>query len=219
MEILYPRAIHSDPSGAANQSVTVLVNCSVATAGREVFMTTLQELLEAFRCSPGTIGSDVFEREAGEVIHLTIAQRFSTLADHEAWLQSDAFIQWKSRVAPAQTQPVHRYYGMEVIFGASVTSDAPPRWKMFVILTISAIPISWALSHWFGQTLAAISPLTGALMTSQVMVALMNYVMTPLLSRIFDSWLQPSPGKKASGSKKQSHISDPVRVSHSKNSG
>ena len=172
----------------------------VVPAEREVpFVATLKGLLEAFDRFPGTSGSAVFRRESGEEVEFSILKRFSSRNAHDAWLASSEFARWRAEVAPATPTPEHvrRYSGMEAFFVSSRAPDAPPRWKMAVVLFFAVLPMSLAMSRWVAPALAHLSLFTGSLITSVAMVLAMTYAVVPLLTRIFQPWLQATGPSRA----------------------
>lgn len=194
MEILYPLPALSGSEPVVESGITLLVNHTVSTDRRPAFLDALKELLKSFEQAKGANGYKVFEKEDGSVSQITILQRFASTADHEAWLASEDFARWKSAVTPLNSTlgGVKSYSGIAALFAAGQAPDAPPRWKMAVVLFIAVFPLSLGLSHWFGKALASTPPLIGALISSPIMVMLMTYVMVPILTKIFSRWLQPS---------------------------
>ena len=197
MELLYPLPA---PGSAAETggSVTVLVNRVVPRAEEEAFTAVLQELLRGFDRFPGTAGSRLFRRPLGGGVEISILQHFASQSDHDAWLASPEFARWRSEVAPPVPMPdhIHRYSGMESFFVSSKAPDAPPRWKMAVLLLLVVYPLSLALSTWGGPVLDSLPVLAGTFITSVVMVWLMTYVLVPILTNVFQFWLQPESSPK-----------------------
>ena len=200
MNLLYPVSSSSQiENSSGGASVTVLVTRAVPASEEAAFAATLKELLEAFGRFPGTSGSVVFRRESGGEVEFSILKRFASEAVHDAWLASPDFASWRDAVAPATPTPGHvrRYSGMDAFFVSAKAPDAPPRWKMAVVLFLAVLPMSLAMSHWAAPLLAHVSLLTGSLVTSVVMVLAMTYAVVPLLTRIFQPWLQPRAGAGA----------------------
>ena len=195
MELLYPVSSHPPrdkaPGGA---SVTALVNRRVSSDEEPAFRSTLEGLLEEFGRVPGASGCLVFRREAGEEVEFSILQRFATEKDHDAWLASAGFARWRAAMAPPTPTPdhVHRYSGMDAFFVDARAPDAPPRWKMAVVLLVAVYPMSLAVAHWLAPALARVSLFTGALITSVIMVVSMTWLVVPLLTKLFEPWLQPA---------------------------
>ncbi|HRJ72313.1 MAG TPA: antibiotic biosynthesis monooxygenase [Terrimicrobiaceae bacterium] len=174
-------------------SVSVLVNRTVSTMNEKPFLETLEKLLAAFDAFPGTLGSKVFRRTAGRDVEYSIVQRFARESDHENWLASPEFAEWQRRMAPPEPAPDHvrRYVGLEALFVSAAAPDAPPKWKMAIILMIAVLPMSMAMSHWGAPVLARVSVFWGSLATSVLMVVTMTYALVPLLTAVFQKWLRP----------------------------
>lgn len=194
METLRPLPSFS-PVGQAveNGPVTVLVNRTVPAEQEKAFCAALKELLREFDGFPGTSGSMVFRREAAGGVEFSILQQFAGKAEHAEWAGSPGFSRWRSEVAPPAPAPGHvqRYSGMEAFFVSAQAPEAPPRWKMAVLLMFAVYPLSLFLSIWGAPLLALLPVLAGTLLTSVFMVLLMTYVLVPLLTKIFQKWLQP----------------------------
>lgn len=196
MELLYP-VRSTSPDGAVSGSgpVTVLVNRAIAAPGEKAFLASLIELLQEFDAFPGSSGSMVFRRETGDEVEFSILQRFATSAAHDAWLASPGFARWRSVVAPVTPTPghVHRYSGMESFFVTAQAPDAPPRWKMVLLLLVAVYPVSLGVATWLAPALARVSLLAGTFLTSVLMVLTMTYVLVPILTKVFQGWLAPAP--------------------------
>jgi len=191
METLRP--LHIGGRDAKSNAVTVLINRTVPATQGNVFLGTLKDLLRDFDRFPGTSGSMVFRQEAAGSVEFSILQQFAGKAEHDAWVGSPGFSRWCREVAPPKPTPghVHRYAGMEAFFVSAQAPDAPPRWKMAVLLMIAVYPPSLVLSIWGAPALARLPVLAGTFLTSVLMVFLMTYVLVPILTKLFQSWLQP----------------------------
>ena len=197
MELLYPLPeTGADP--ATDGSVTVLVSRKVLQADEKAFMDALKVRLRDFDRFPGTAGSRIFRRQSGDGVEFSILQHFVSQAGHDAWLTSPQFARWREEVAPPVPTPghVHRYSGMESFFVSAKAPDAPLRWKMVLLLLLVVYPLSLAISTWGAPVLASLPVLLGTLLTSVFMVWLMTYVLVPILTRVFQSWLQPKGSPK-----------------------
>ncbi len=177
----------------------MLVHCSVGFSDEAAFLDELRGLLDRFNQFPGTRGAKVFRGKNEDSVEISVLQRFATKADHEAWLNSSEFMQWRTLVEPyaATTGHVRRYTGMESLFVSAAAPDAPPRWKMALLLLLAVYPLSILMSAWLAPILATVPILLGALLTSLVMVWLMTYVLVPALTRCFQQWLTPVDSKRS----------------------
>jgi hypothetical protein len=180
-----------DPDSTGGIPVTVLVNRVVPAEREAAFVVTLKRLLEEFAHFPGTSGSVVFRRESGPEAEFSILKRFSSETAHDAWLASPELARWRAEVTPATPTPGHvrRYSGMDLFFVSAKAPDAPPRWKMAVVLLFAVLPMSLAMSRWVVPALAHVSLFTGSLVTSVAMVLAMTYAVVPLLTKLFQPWL------------------------------
>jgi uncharacterized protein len=191
--------LSADPETTGGIPVTVLVNRAVPAKQEATFVVTLKELLAEFGRFPGTSGSMVFRRESVEQVEFSILMRFCSEKAHDTWRASPELARWRAEVAPATPTPGHvrRYSGMEAFFVSAKAPDAPPRWKMAVVLLFAVLPMSLAMSRWVAPALAHLSLFTGSLVTSVVMVLAMTYAVVPLLTKLFQPWLQATAPSRA----------------------
>ena len=173
--------------------MTILVNCTTPSAQEASFLAVLEELLKEFDHFPGTDGHGIFQNSGGVNVDFSILQRFTGESAHKAWLASPAFARWRKAVAPSVPTPGHvrRYSGMDAFFVSSRAPDAPPRWKMALLLVAAVYPLSFAISEWGSPFLARSPAWLGALATSVIMTVLMTYFLIPGLTRLFQGWLTP----------------------------
>lgn len=192
METLIPIEIPGEQEPPSTGSgLTALIRRSVAPSQSAAFLAALKRQAESFARLHPQATMKVFRsaRESG-ALEITIIQHFATQADHDAWVNSAGFQAWRSEIAPPESGSVTKYVGLQSLF--STGSDGPPRWKMAALLILAVYPMSLAISEWFAPALAHIPTLLGTLVTSVVIVWMMTYVITPLLTTIFARWLKGS---------------------------
>lgn len=192
METLIPIEIPGQKDSPSDGSgLTALIRRSVDSPESASFLAALQRQAETFSRLHPQATMKVFRcaRESG-ALEITIIQHFPTQAEHDAWVNSEEFQSWRDEIAPPESGSVTKYVGMQALFANG--SDGPPRWKMAVLLIFAVYPMSLAISEWFAPALAHIPTLLGTLITSVVIVWMMTYVITPLLTTIFARWLNGS---------------------------
>ncbi len=197
MEIFHPLANDANAGETADvEAMTILVHCVVPASGETAFLDLLRERLAEFDRFPGTEGHMIFKRAGEGNVEISILQRFSEKAAHDAWQASPEFARWRGAVAPDVPIPGHvrRYTGMESFFVSAQAPDAPPRWKMAVLLLGAVFPMSFAMSEWGAPALAHLPTLAGSFATSILMVWLMTYLLVPALTKLFHRWLTPDKG-------------------------
>lgn len=189
METLIPIEIPGQQeTPSPNAGVTALIRRSVDASQSADFLQTLKSHAEVFSRLHPQASMRVFRgTRTGGGLELTIIQHFSTQADHDAWVSSPEFKGWREEIAPPESGSVTKYVGMQALFANG--SEGPPRWKMAILLIFAVYPMSLAISEWFAPALAHIPTLLGTLITSVVIVWMMTYVITPLLTTLFARWL------------------------------
>ncbi|RZU32072.1 antibiotic biosynthesis monooxygenase [Blastococcus saxobsidens] len=183
-------------SATGADGITVVVAREVATGREAEFHAWVEELPTAAQRFPGHLGSGLREpAPEGSVWH--VVYRFDSperLAAWEGSAQREELLQHGSEFV--RTVAVRRLDGMDAWFAAPGGPPArPPRWKTFVMTATVILVLQVLLS-------AALRPLVGdwpqVARTAAVivpLVALMTWVVMPLLSRSLASWLYRSgPG-------------------------
>lgn len=190
MDTLYPIEI-PDREDSSASGVTVLIRRNVDSAASSSFLAALQRQAETFsRLHPRATMKAFRSGAEHGILEITIVQHFATQEDHDAWFRSAEFQAWRDEIAPPESGSVTKYVGMQALFASK--GDGPPRWKMAALLILAVYPMSLAISEWFAPALAHIPTLLGTLITSVVIVWMMTYVITPLLTTIFARWLNGS---------------------------
>ncbi|GAT33070.1 antibiotic biosynthesis monooxygenase (ABM) superfamily enzyme [Terrimicrobium sacchariphilum] len=192
METLIPIEIPGQQeSPSPNAGVTALIRRQVESSESVAYLEALKLHAESFSRLHPRASMKVFRSTAASgQLEITIIQHFPTQTDHDEWVNSPEFQSWREEIAPPESGSVTKYVGMQALFTNG--SDGPPRWKMAVLLIFAVYPMSLAISEWFAPALARIPTLLGTLITSVVIVWMMTYVITPLLTALFARWLNAS---------------------------
>lgn len=164
--------------------------------GKEVeFEDSLRDFIRRSLEHEGTTGAHLLhpsaasaEREYG------ILRSFRSQAARDAFYDSDLFAEWQAEVAPlVEGEPTRRPLdALEGLF-CDQPSAAPPKWKMAVIIWMGVFPsvVVWRVI--LAPVLAEVLPsLVFSGVLSACVVVTLTWVVTPLLTRLFQPWLHPS---------------------------
>lgn len=149
---------------------------------------------------PGHLGISTF-RPAKPGDPYVLVYKFDTGEHLDAWLRSEERAEWVAR-ADDMTEgrfEAQQHSGLESWFtlpGRNVVAP-PPRWKMAIVTTLAVWPSSMLLGGVFRRALGFLPGPIVSLVVTTVMVALLTWVVMPLLTRVLARWLFP-PERRSS---------------------
>jgi antibiotic biosynthesis monooxygenase (ABM) superfamily enzyme len=130
------------------------------------------------------------EREYG------ILRTFAGEAERDAFYASPVFRAWDEKARTlTEGEPVYRQlHGLEAWFRAP--QGPPPRWKMGVVTLLGVYPTSLFLTLTIGNAMQAWPLAASSLAFAACMVALLTWVVMPLVTRVLRGWLHSPPAKQ-----------------------
>lgn len=119
-----------------------------------------------------------------------ILRTFAGEAERDAFYESSMFKAWEKRArALTEGEPDYRQlHGLEAWFRSP---DPPPRWKMAACTLLGVFPTSTLLGLTIGPVTRGWPFPSGTLVFSILMVALLTWVVMPLVTRLLHPWLHP----------------------------
>jgi len=176
---------------SAGKQVTVVIRHRIRPGKEkdmEAWIRGITGLLQTF---PGSQGFHVVRPTNPLNLEYLILIRFDTLSHLEHWENSPGRLDWIAKLQPLLARPSsrERHCGLEVWFDAPADPGGPPRYKVVVVTLVGLYPLALLI-----QTTAAYLlgdwpiPLRTAI-TAACTAALMIYLVMPLLSRWFASYL------------------------------
>ncbi|HTI69167.1 MAG TPA: antibiotic biosynthesis monooxygenase [Candidatus Limnocylindria bacterium] len=165
--------------------------------GREAeFQQALREFFQESFAHGGVLGTHLIAPPPGsDSREYGILRTFSDEAERDAFYKSAMFETWETRARTlTEGEPVYRQmHGLEAWFRAS--EGRPPRWKMAAATLVGVYPTSLFLSVTVGAWVHTWPSLARSLVFAVSMVALLTWVVMPLVTRLLHRWLNPSPSK------------------------
>ena len=158
------------------------------------FQEALREFLGTSFDHPTVLGASMLTPPPGsENREYGILRAFANEADRDAFYQSELFKAWEERAQTmTEGEPVYRQlHGLEAWFRSP---NPPPRWKMATATAVGVYPTSLLLGETVGRwTHSWPVPVRSALFAI-LMVALLTWVVMPLVTRLLHPWLHPQTG-------------------------
>lgn len=154
------------------------------------FQQALREFIQASFTHGGVLGATMIVPPPGsESREFGILRTFADEGERDAFYESRAYKDWRERVTPlTEGDPVYRQlHGLEAWFRSP--GGPPRRWKMAVATLLGVYPTSLVLSWAAGKAVHHWPLAARSLLVAACMVALLTWVVMPLVTRALHDWL------------------------------
>jgi uncharacterized protein len=181
--------------GSGDTAVTVVVAHPVRPEDEAAFLAWQRRLSDAERRSPGHRGGELLRPVPGVQDDWVAVSRFASGHDLEAWLASPAR---RDLLAEGERFRDFRLQRVTTSFGSWFTGDAgatapPPSWKTALSVLVGLYPTVVLLTLAI-SALWPSGPLWASLLVGNVAsVALLTWVVMPVVTRALAAWLEPAP--------------------------
>ncbi|MBM0108564.1 antibiotic biosynthesis monooxygenase [Steroidobacter sp. S1-65] len=156
------------------------------------FEAKLTEFFAAAAQRPGVAGAYLIRAVPGSSEQeYGVLRTFRSEADMREFYASDTYLRWQDEVRPlVQGEPQKRkLYGLEAFFRDS--DRPPPHWKMAVLTWVGVNPAVYIFSSAVPAVLGPLPMLATLLIVNALVVASLAWGFMPVLTHIFQRWLQP----------------------------
>jgi antibiotic biosynthesis monooxygenase (ABM) superfamily enzyme len=188
-----------------NEPVHVAVLRTVKPGCEAEFQQALREFFQSSLAHGGVLGATMLVPPPGsDSREFGILRTFADEKERDAFYQSSMFEAWRERVTPlTEGEPVYRHlHGLEAWFRSP---DPPPRWKMAVATYLGVLPVVTILSLTLGPAISSWHFLLNSIVFNLCVVALLTWIVMPLVTRALQSWLQPKQKQKLTQWKPKPH--------------
>ena len=158
--------------------------------GREAeFQQALREFFQTSLGHGGVLGVHMLVPPRAGDREYGILRTFASAAERDEFYASDMFAAWEERVAPlVEGEALYRdLTGLEAWFRD--VRSMPPRWKMAIATLIGVYPTSLFIGTTIGVAVHDWPLLVRGLVFAASMVALLTWVVMPLVARVLHGWL------------------------------
>jgi uncharacterized protein len=158
-----------------------------------------QALLDFFRTSfghDGVLGASLLipppgsgSREYG------ILRTFADEKERDTFYASEMFKAWEEKARTlTEGEPIYRQlHGLEAWFRSP---NSPPRWKMSIATFLGVFPTAMILNATLGSTIRTWPFVLRNAVFNACVVALLTWVVMPLVTRLLHSWLHTETKEK-----------------------
>ena len=125
-----------------------------------------------------------------------ILRTFADEKERDAFYESAMFKAWEERARTlTEGDPVYRQLnGLEAWFRSP---NPPPRWKMAIATFLGVFPVAMILNLALGPTIKSWPFILRNAIFNACVVALLTWVVMPLVIRALHGWLHPQTKKKS----------------------
>ncbi len=180
----------------SQRGVTVVVRRTIRPEAVEVFEQWLRGVIDVASGFEGHGGVEVIRPAPDHGDDWVLVFRFDTEAQLAAWDASPERREWLEKVEPMTvSSSVERVTGLEHWFTlpGHAGTRPPPSWKMATVTVVGLYPLVLWVAPLLGTGFAWLPGAVATLATVIVMVALMTWMVMPLLVRLFRPWLFGRP--------------------------
>jgi uncharacterized protein len=186
-----------DESLVGARGVTVVIARRVKPGREAEYETWLDAVVDTMKRFPGFLGFENLRPVQGLQLEHVLLLRFDTEADLRRWEMSPERARWLAQGAAftEHLASIQRISGLEGLFTPPRTrvSLAPPRWKMFLVVSLGLYPLVLLTGLYVAPPLAFVSLPPRLALTTLLNVALMTWAVMPALTWSLRSWLTPVP--------------------------
>lgn len=174
---------------------TVVVSHPVRSEDEPAFLDWQQRMTDAERIFPGFRGSELFRPVPGIQDDWTAVYRFASDEDLERWLSSDAreeLLREGQRFKEFQLRKITSSFGSWFSFDDASEGAAPPApWKTAMSVLVGLYPTVVLLTLALSELWPSAKLWESLLVGNVVSVALLTWVVMPLVTRALRFWLAP----------------------------
>jgi antibiotic biosynthesis monooxygenase (ABM) superfamily enzyme len=188
-----------------SQPVHVAITRRIKPGCEQEFQTALKEFFARSLAESGVHGVAMLVPPPGSAsTEYGIIRSFASIAERDAFYASPLYQEWKMRVAPlSEGEPEAReLHGLEAFFRQDDPSP-PPRWKMAIATYLGVVPVIMTLALTLGPLIRSWNFVLNNLVFNAFVVALLTWVVMPLITRALQGWLYANDPKSCDGSRTQ----------------
>ena len=176
---------------ATAQPIHVAITRRIKPGHEAEYEEALRDFLKTSFTQAGVHGANMLVPTPGSTSReFGILRTFASADERDAFYQSPTFKAWDERVKPlTEGDPVHRQLtGLEAWFRDP--KGPPPTWKMAVATYLGVVPVVMVLALTLGPLIRSWNFVLNNFVFNAFVVALLTWVVMPLITRALHRWLQ-----------------------------
>jgi antibiotic biosynthesis monooxygenase (ABM) superfamily enzyme len=173
-----------------NEPIHIAITRRIKPGSEAEFQKLLQEFFKTSFAHIGVHGASMLVPPPGSSSpEFGILRTFANAQERDAFYASPMFKTWEDQIKPlTEGDAVHRELtGLEAWFRSP--QNPPPRWKMAIATYLGVVPVIMGLSLTIGPVVRSWNFILNNLVFNACVVALLTWVVMPLITRILHRWL------------------------------
>lgn len=176
--------------------ITVVISRRVRPGRHADYERWVRDISAVVKQFPGHDGMSVLRPGGVESSDYVVVLRFASYEDVRRWERSEERQRFLARLEPLTFDEGawQQQTGLETWFtlpGRPVPAGPPRRWKMALLTTVALYPLLVVTDALVGSRLVGLSFVVRTALTTPVLVAIMTWVLMPLVTRVAYGWLYP----------------------------
>ncbi len=196
----------ADPS--ASKPIHIAITRRIKPGCETEFQEALREFFKTSLGQAGVHGASMLVPPPGSTSsEYGILRTFASEQERDAFYASAMFQAWKQRVASlTEGEPQYRQlHGLEAWF-RNAGSPNPPQWKMAIATYLGVVPTIMTLALTLGPLIRTWNFVGYNLVFNACVVALLTWVVMPLITRALHAWLQAGESKTTMSNEHHDHF-------------
>jgi len=175
--------------------IHMAITREVLPGREEEFERRIHEFFHDADAFPGTRGAYLIRPVRPDGRTYGILRSFDSEQARQEFYDSPLYAEWSARVGElVEGGPERReLHGLEAFF-RSEPGQEPPAWKMAIVTWLGVNPAVYIFANGVPKIFGALPPLIELLVVNAFVVALLTWVLMPLLTRALRVFLQPAGG-------------------------
>ena len=175
-----------------DSGITVVVFRRVKLGHEADYLVAMREFIDATRLVEGHLGMQIILPAAGSRDY-TIIDRFANQMTRDAFTNSSSYHDWMQKLSDmTEGDPrINELAGLEGWFsqGDVPALPSPSKYKMATATLLGVFPVTLVLSFILDPLTASWPPIFRKTVFSALMVALLTWLVMPIITRLLHSWL------------------------------
>ncbi|MCL4785551.1 MAG: antibiotic biosynthesis monooxygenase [Verrucomicrobia bacterium] len=171
--------------------IHIAITRRVKTGCEAEFQQALREFFQTSFAHGGVLGATMIVPPPGsDSREFGILRTFANEKERDDFYTSPIFKTWEEKCAPLTESgscAQRELHGLEAWFRSP--GEPPPKWKMALVTLLGVFPTSLMLTVTVGAAVHAWPLPVRSLVIATCMVALLTWVVMPLVTRLLHSWL------------------------------
>ena len=184
-------------ASAGPQPIHVAITRRIKPGCEQEFQAALKEFFAHSLTHSGVHGAAMLVPPPGSSsTEYGILRSFANATERDAFYASPLYLEWKKRVAPlSDGEPEAReLHGLEAFFRQDSPSP-PPLWKMAIATYLGVVPVIMTLALTLAPLIRSWNFVLYNLVFNACVVALLTWVVMPLITCALQAWLQAAQPK------------------------